>query len=307
MPTEQEKSRESTPPPFKECFVIMPISDPDGYDKGHFERVYRDIFCPAIYNAGFQPRRADDNNSSSLIQLDILKKLLDCPIAICDLSSRNPNVLFELGIRQSFDKPVLLVQEVDTPRIFDIASINTIDYRRERVYDEVLEDQRKISKGLVETMTAWEKGTAVNSIIKLLSINRPATLKNIDKVKDDPAIQYIMAAISDLRSEILSSHTGDGSRRDGTFSAYHGKFGADESEVYCQIQKKEYDPRLVRDLTVTRNILDGAYKSTKDSRFKFLVNKYNVLLNRLQSIQAQNPFADEDETTLCQEKVTSTV
>ena len=24
----------------KKCFVIMPISDADGYDKGHFNRVY---------------------------------------------------------------------------------------------------------------------------------------------------------------------------------------------------------------------------------------------------------------------------
>lgn len=27
----------------KECFVIMPISDAEGYDKGHFTRVYYDI------------------------------------------------------------------------------------------------------------------------------------------------------------------------------------------------------------------------------------------------------------------------
>ncbi len=30
-----------------ECFIIMPIADPDGYAKGHFHRVYRDIFVPA--------------------------------------------------------------------------------------------------------------------------------------------------------------------------------------------------------------------------------------------------------------------
>lgn len=32
----------------EECFVIMPISDPDGYATGHFQHVYNDIFAPAI-------------------------------------------------------------------------------------------------------------------------------------------------------------------------------------------------------------------------------------------------------------------
>ena len=42
------------------CFVIMPISDPDGYDKGHFESVYKDIFAPAIEKAGYTPHRVDE-------------------------------------------------------------------------------------------------------------------------------------------------------------------------------------------------------------------------------------------------------
>ena len=54
---------------------------------------------------------------------------------------KNPNVLFELGIRQAFDLPVVLIQEENTPRIFDISSINTLDYRKELIYREVIEDR----------------------------------------------------------------------------------------------------------------------------------------------------------------------
>ena len=81
------------------CFVIMPISDCEGYEPGHFLRVYEDIIKPAVERSGYTPQRADETKNSNLIQLDILKKLIDAPIAICDLSTRNPNVLFELGIR----------------------------------------------------------------------------------------------------------------------------------------------------------------------------------------------------------------
>lgn len=185
----------------KECFVIMPISDPDGYEEGHFRRVYEDIFMPAIDKAGYKPFRADDNNAASMIHLEILNKLLECPIAICDLSSRNPNVLFELGIRQAFDLPVILVQEVGTQRIFDISSINTIDYRQERIYHQVIEDQQKIYQGIIDTMRDWKEGKSINSIIRLLSLRQPAQLKELENAKQDPAVQFIMEEISSLRSE----------------------------------------------------------------------------------------------------------
>ena len=55
------------------CFVIMPISDPDGYDKGHFESVYKDIFAPAIEKAGYTPHRVDEDARSGLIQARLLK------------------------------------------------------------------------------------------------------------------------------------------------------------------------------------------------------------------------------------------
>ena len=44
----------------KKCFVIMPISDAEGYDKGHFTRVYEHLVKPAVIEAGFEPMRADD-------------------------------------------------------------------------------------------------------------------------------------------------------------------------------------------------------------------------------------------------------
>jgi hypothetical protein len=112
-----------------ECFVLMPISDPKGYDGGHFQRVYQDLLRPACQAAKFEARRADEVTASNLIQLDILHRLLRSPMALCDLSSLNPNVMFELGIRQAFDMPVVLIKDDDTPNVFDIAPLRTITYR----------------------------------------------------------------------------------------------------------------------------------------------------------------------------------
>ncbi|RZK10046.1 MAG: hypothetical protein EOO43_20685 [Flavobacterium sp.] len=40
---------------YNDCFIIMPIADPDGYEKGHFRRVYEDIFKIACIKADFNP------------------------------------------------------------------------------------------------------------------------------------------------------------------------------------------------------------------------------------------------------------
>lgn len=118
----------------KDCFVIMPISECEGYEKGHFKHVYEDIIKPAVEKAGYIAIRADEVNATNLIHLDILKKLIDTPIAVCDLSTRNPNVLFELGIRQAFDKPVVLIQEKGTQKIFDIAPLRYLEYSKDMKY-----------------------------------------------------------------------------------------------------------------------------------------------------------------------------
>lgn len=184
-----------------DCFVIMPIADPDGYDKGHFTKVYEDIFKPACDAAGYKPVRADEVKQTNLIHLDILQKLIESPMAICDLSSRNPNVLFELGLRQAFDKPTVLVQEVGTAKIFDIAPLRYTEYRRELRYRDVLEDQSTISQALGATQEATIKGEGVNSIVSILSLARPATLKEVTEGDSSGLLQLVRAEMSELRSD----------------------------------------------------------------------------------------------------------
>ena len=132
-------SEENTNNKKEKCFVIMPISDQGDYPKGHFQKVYEQIFVPAIKEAGYDAFRVDEDNMCTQIVEKIFKAIQECPMALCDLSNRNPNVLYELGIRQAYDKPVVLVQDDKTERIFDISGINTISYNSSRLYEEVLD------------------------------------------------------------------------------------------------------------------------------------------------------------------------
>lgn len=184
-----------------DCFIIMPIADPEGYEKGHFKKVYEDILKPACCKANFNPVRADEVKQTNLIHLDILQKLIDSPMAICDLSNRNPNVLFELGLRQAFDKPTVLVQEFGTPKIFDISPLRYTEYRKELKYREVLEDQDFIFDALKATKEATDKGEGVNSIVSLLSLSSPASLKEVSDNDAAKMLQIVMSEMNDLRMD----------------------------------------------------------------------------------------------------------
>lgn len=188
-----------------DCFIIMPIADHADYKQGHFKRVYEDIFKPACISAGYRPVRADDTKQANLIQLDILQKLLESPMAICDLSTRNPNVLFELGLRQAFDKPTILVQEEGTPRIFDINLFRYVEYRNGLDYRDVLVDQKSIEDALVETKQAVADGKSVNSIIKLLSITNPASLQDASNFGDKEYFQILMSEIRGVKDYVKES------------------------------------------------------------------------------------------------------
>lgn len=135
----------------KRCFVMMPFSDQGDYPKGHFTKVYEQIFMPAIIKAGYMPYRVDENTISDSIINKIFEGVQNCEMALCDLSNRNPNVLYELGLRQAYNKPVVLVKDEKTENIFDVSVISTISYSSNRLYENVVEAQEKICESLKST------------------------------------------------------------------------------------------------------------------------------------------------------------
>lgn len=269
-----------------ECFVIMPISNPDGYCSGHFERVYKDIFKPAIEEAGFMPFRVDDSRSSNLIQLDIIRKLIECPMAICDLSSRNPNVLFELGIRQAFDKPVTLVQEEGTPQIFDISQIRYTTYRKERIYHEVIEDQRLITEAITSTFKDYHDGKSVNSIVKLLQLTSGPARLDEAKLPKDPAIQYIMSELTAIRSELGRRANISEKFYPSTRVAEAQNKLARHHEMLESLIKDRYIPRIfLEELVTNHNRLMHESAKTDNKELNEISQKYSTLIAIAKDLQ----------------------
>ncbi len=103
------------------CFVIMPFG---GWGDDYFEYIYR----PAIEAAGLETHRADDLFRPSTIVNDIWAYTKKARLLLADLSGKNPNVFYELGLAHALAKPVILVAESMEEIPFDLRALRVITY-----------------------------------------------------------------------------------------------------------------------------------------------------------------------------------
>lgn len=110
----------------------MPVSthasDEQQYgDPDHWLHVIESLFVPAVQAAGYEAIRPVAVGAH-LIHGLIIEHLNNSDLVLCDLSSHNPNVFFELGVRTSLNKPIALVRDEFTQIPFDTSGINTYQY-----------------------------------------------------------------------------------------------------------------------------------------------------------------------------------
>ncbi|GKW03041.1 hypothetical protein PEC301877_18560 [Pectobacterium carotovorum subsp. carotovorum] len=185
--------------PEKTCFIIMPIAEHPDYAPGHFQRVYEYLIKPACIAAGLTPYRADDNKASDMIMLDILQKIVECDMAICDISSRNANVFFELGLRQAFNKKTILITDGRQSAPFDISGLRHISYSPELRVDTVDKTVPEITEMLIKTENLPDD--KVNSIVQLLNI-KPAKVDAKDLPPLDSAVYSMFHQLQEQISKI---------------------------------------------------------------------------------------------------------
>lgn len=150
---------ESSGPKKCVCGIIMPISTvDDDHDAKHWEGVKR-VIEVAIENAGLVSQPVWQNGEFDVIQSRILKNLFENEIVVCDISTRNPNVMLEFGMRLTTKKPTIVVAEKGTPLPFDTSVINTEFYDYGLDYVTTAEFIDRLTKAICETRTAVGNGT----------------------------------------------------------------------------------------------------------------------------------------------------
>jgi len=107
---------------FDTCFVMMPFIAPLG---NYYESVYK----PAIEKAGLRPVRADaEIFGSGKIMDQIWLGIRAAKVLVAEMTTRNPNVFYELGLAHALEKPVVLVSSNENDVPFDLQHIRVIYY-----------------------------------------------------------------------------------------------------------------------------------------------------------------------------------
>ena len=174
---ENENDREAETP-VRYCGIVMPIATMSAeYDAYHWTRV-KDVLAAAIISTGYTPRLVSDSNEIGVIHARIVQNLYDDEIVVCDVSNKNPNVMFELGLRLAFDKPTIVVKDELTAYTFDAGVIEHIAYRYDQRFDDVELFKDKLASAITATMARKEKDPGFSPFLKHFGTFTPKQVEN---------------------------------------------------------------------------------------------------------------------------------
>jgi len=135
----------------KKCFVIMPFGkkkDIDGCDVD-FDRVYHELIYKAVTELGVDCERCDEIISSGSIHKKMFRGIFDADVSVVDITSLNPNVFYELGVRHALHKHVTVVirRNSNLPIPFNISGLTILGYDIDS--EEQLESSRRKIRDLI--------------------------------------------------------------------------------------------------------------------------------------------------------------
>ena len=106
------------------CFVLMPFEEP-------FNAYYKTIIKPAVSAANLEPMRGDSLFTSTPIMGDVWQMIQDAKVLVAELTEKNPNVFYELGLGHAIGKPIVLISETMEDVPFDLRPLRVILYDKD--------------------------------------------------------------------------------------------------------------------------------------------------------------------------------
>ena len=185
--SDKESSKRDT------CFVITPF---DGWFNDYYDKIHK----PAIKAAGLDPYRADDLYRSSPIIDDIWRFIKAAKIVLADLSYRNPNVFYELGLAHAIATPAILISESMDFVPFDLRPLRVLIYDKNKS-DWGEELKQRITKAILEIIK-----TPLNAVLPTF-LKATAAAKSKPISESDKNIIELKQDVESLKREVFSYKT----------------------------------------------------------------------------------------------------
>jgi hypothetical protein len=116
----EEEELSVAPLPSRLCFVIMPFSDTNHCTEAEWTAVFETLIKPAVEQAGlgYECRRSSATRGNLVAQ--IVESLRDAHVVVADLTDRNANVFYELGVRHTLENRTILISQNRDSIPFDL-------------------------------------------------------------------------------------------------------------------------------------------------------------------------------------------
>jgi nucleoside 2-deoxyribosyltransferase len=163
------------------CFVVMPFSPV-------YQSEYENIIKPAITELNIKCERGDEIYAKQRIMDDIWSSIRNCRFVLAELTGRNPNVLYEIGLAHAIGKPVIIITRNGDDVPFDLKDLRYLYYDvNEPFWGENL---KKGIQSLVQKLIENpELENYLEGITKPIPIKYPEISKEI--VKEKPVKKII--------------------------------------------------------------------------------------------------------------------
>ena len=140
------------------CFVVMGFGKKTDLATGReldLDKSYKSIIKPAVTTAGYQCIRADEVQQSGMIDVPMYRLLYEAELVVADLSTTNPNAIFELGVRHALKpRSTIIIAESKFTIPFDATHIAVRRYEHlgsSIDYDEAIRMQTELT-GLINAL-----------------------------------------------------------------------------------------------------------------------------------------------------------
>jgi tetratricopeptide (TPR) repeat protein len=145
-------------------------------------KTYKNIIQPAVEKAGYECIRADEIQESSIIDKSMYAFLLTSNLVVADISTYNPNAIYELGIRHAV-KPfsTIIIKEKEGKIPFDIDHSRIFEYTH--LGEDIGADEAKrCITALTELIKKVEKSQSIDSpLYEYIKVDPPSIDEEIMK------------------------------------------------------------------------------------------------------------------------------
>ncbi len=252
----------------KTCFIISPIGNENSDIRRAADGLINSVIKPILQELDYVVIAPHEIDSPGSITSQVIKHLLNSDMVVANLTTLNPNVMYELAVRHCKRLPIVSVVENGTILPFDIATERTIFFSNDMA--GVIELQEKLKKMVVEASNDLEPDNPIYRVVE------SQVMQEIAISKKDDIQSYMLSRIEDISVQLnrINNTSRNSSnpftKKLGPQLEFEFEFDKYDNEVRDKIAKLIFNKVGTK---VNKIIHSGEYK---DNRVKHIFELSNI-------------------------------